>query len=76
MADIDDLVRAMIKGDPNETIDLTTITDMAESVLAAHWIPCPHSDTVTETNFDRSITHRWCQRCGAELIVKPENTDA
>jgi hypothetical protein len=65
----------MVKGDPGETVDLGTITDMAEAVIAAHWIPCPHDNHITETNWDQTLIHRTCQQCGAGHIIKPEDTD-
>ena len=35
MSDVDDLVAAMVKGDPLELVPLELITDMAETVLTA-----------------------------------------
>jgi hypothetical protein len=76
VSDVDDLVAAMVKGDPTERAGLELLTDIAEAVLAAHWIPCPHTDFVTvhtaSLNDRRGTTTRTCERCGARLIV--ENT--
>jgi hypothetical protein len=46
MTDLDDLVAAMVKGDPQETVPLDIVTAMANAVLRAHWIPCPHADWI------------------------------
>jgi len=83
MSDLDDLVAAMVLGDPNETVPTDVVTAMAQAVLNARWIPCPHDDWITETNYDRSTERRTCRRCGGRLILEggylitePEATDA
>jgi hypothetical protein len=77
MSDVDDLVAAMVKGDPEEVVPLELITDMAQAAIDAHFIPCPHADFVTvhtTTLYDRRGTiMRTCERCGAHLVV--EDTD-
>jgi hypothetical protein len=39
MSDVDDLVAAMVKGDPGETVPLDVVTAMAEAALIAGWRP-------------------------------------
>jgi len=82
VSDVDDLVAAMCKGDPDEEVSLEVVTAMAESVMRAHWIPCPHDDWIEEYNYDRSVTRRTCRACGGRLVVEggylvtePEATD-
>jgi hypothetical protein len=79
VSDVDDLVAALIKGDPTETVPLEIVTAMARSAIRAFWIPCPHTNfiTLTERNYDDSTvrTFRTCERCGARLVVEPEDTD-
>lgn len=78
---IDDLVKALCKGDPNELVPLDVVTAMATAAIQAHWIECPHADSVTETNHYGSKTS--CQRCGVTLAtegdidawMKPEPTN-
>lgn len=82
MSDVDDLVAAMVLGDPGETVPLDIVTAMAKSAIGAYWIPCPHTDWVEEHDYDRTYTNRTCTRCGAQLVVQggyivtePEATD-
>jgi hypothetical protein len=49
---IDDLVQALIQGDPGETVPLDVVTAMATAAVRAHWIECPHTTT--------------CELCGTE----------
>ncbi len=76
MSDVDDLVAALIKGDSAETVPLDVVTAMAAAAIQAHWIPCPHTNWVTEYVITMIAPRRYCQRCGARLIVEPEDTDA
>lgn len=39
MSDLDDLVAALIKGDPNETVPLNTVTAMAQAAINDGWQP-------------------------------------
>ena len=71
----DDLVAALIKGDPNETVPLDIVTAMAESALRRHWIQCQHENLATQFDLATGSYQRYCQRCGARLIVEPEDTD-
>jgi uncharacterized paraquat-inducible protein A len=75
MSDVDDLVAAMVKGDPGETVPLDIVTAMAEAALRAHWIPCPHTDWITEYTIAYTNPRRTCQRCGARLVVEPDSAD-
>jgi len=50
MSTLDDLVAVLAKGDPEEYIDTPTLYAMAKAAIAAHWIPCPHDNHITETN--------------------------
>jgi hypothetical protein len=72
---IDDLVKALIKGDPGETVDLATVRAMATAAIHAHWIECTHSDWITEATFDSNPANHYCQLCGARLVLE-DNTDA
>jgi hypothetical protein len=76
MSDVDDLVAALIKGDPDETVPTPTLTKMAQWAIWEHWIPCPHTDFVSEYVFGKvGEVRRTCQRCGAPLTIEPENTN-
>jgi hypothetical protein len=76
VSDVDDLVAALIKGDPGETVPLDIVTAMAKSALRHHWIPCIHDDIATMATFenDRAGTLRWCTQCQARfaVVVEPE----
>jgi hypothetical protein len=75
VSDLDDLVAALVQGDPAETVPTDIVTAMAVAAMEAHWIPCPHSDFTTEYTFAREVLGRHCQRCGARLIVEPEGNN-
>lgn len=70
---IDDLVKALIKGDPNETVPLDTVTAMAEAAIHSHWIECPHTDFITYRENHRLVL-QTCELCGARMVL--EDTDA
>lgn len=76
MSDVEDLVAVLAQGDPEETVDLATLTAMAQAAIRAHWIPCPHADHITEATLDSNPANRYCQRCGARFVVEAEPTDA
>ena len=69
---IDDLVAALAKGDPNETVDLDTITAMATAAIHAHWIECPHLDFITERTGDHKLLAQICELCGARLVLEDQ----
>lgn len=75
---IDDLVKALIKGDPGETVPLGIVTAMAEAAIRAHWIECTHEHWITEHALGDPIGQytRVCELCGARLTVEPEDSNA
>lgn len=73
MSDVDDLAATLALGDPAESVPTDVLNAMAEAAVRAFWIPCPHTDWITETNFIG--TWRFCQRCGAKLVVEGATDD-
>jgi hypothetical protein len=71
---IDDLIKALCKGDPNETVPLNTVTAMAAAAIRTHWIECTHEHWNTERAWGDPIGQytKTCELCGAQLIVEPE----
>lgn len=70
---IDDLIKALCKGDPGETVPLNTVTAMAEAAIHAHWIECPHTEFITERTLNHRLITQTCELCGARLVL--EDTD-
>jgi hypothetical protein len=64
MSDLDDLVAALIKGDPSETVPLEIVTAMAQAAINTGWQPhywiCKHEWQPTN--------HGWyiCWRCESQ----------
>lgn len=71
---IDDLVKALCKGDPDERVPLELVTAMARAAIHAHWIECPHLEFTTERTIGNRNVTQCCQLCGARLVLE-DNTD-
>lgn len=75
--DVDDLVTAMIKGDPAETVDLATVTAMAQAALTAGWRAPLEPEPNEKWPYGWSENRATCRRRGHRLAgIKSSDPDA